>query len=166
MFTRECAAILSRGGTDGVPAGGGNGCTSSQPPTCYVIAPQRLCEWKEGLSTCMEIFASLPLPWVKTQLKLHHFITVDISITILSCNSYNSPLPINPFASWHAACAIPHADPERAQAVLLTHALLMITNLAIFSPRPLQNKNPGTNLFQSNSPVMSIPYLIPAFSDI
>lgn len=42
---------------------------------------------------------------------------------------------MDPFASASAfaACSGPHSDPERAQAVLLTRALLMITNLAISS---------------------------------
>lgn len=43
---------------------------------------------------------------------------------------------MNTFASWHAARAIPYADPERAQTVLLIEALLFITHLGIFSLPP------------------------------
>lgn len=69
---------------------------SSHLQILCVIGPQSLREWKEGLSTPMEIFASLPLSWPKAQLKLHHFVTLNMSITILSCNNYSSQFPINP----------------------------------------------------------------------
>lgn len=78
--------IPSQGSAAGVPAGRGKYCAGSQPPTCHVVVPQSLCEGKQGPSTSMEIFASLPPVLAQNTTKLHHFITVDISITILSCN--------------------------------------------------------------------------------
>lgn len=118
-----------------------------QPAHVLHDCPQNLREWKEGLGTSAEIFTSLPSVLAKNTTKIHHFITIDVSITILSCNSYNSQLPINPFASRSASCALPHADPERAQAVLLTHALLMITNLDIFSAPPPPKQKPWCEFF-------------------
>lgn len=127
LFTTECAEILSRGGAASASAASrGNG-------SCCVWCncPKNLCECKEGLHWIF--FPPFPLFLLKTQLELYNF---DISITILSFNSYNRPqLPVDLFASASAvaACSGPHSDPERAQAVLLTRALLMITNLAISS---------------------------------
>lgn len=123
--------------------------------------------WMEGgMQHLPGNFCIPPLcPGSKDNWNLHHFVTADISITILSCNSFNSQNPINVFASWHVAHAIPYADPERAQTVLLIDALLFITNPGIFSsPPPFpQTKNPDINLFQSNSTIVPTPYLLSCF---
>lgn len=102
---------------------------------CVMSLPQELV-WLQG-GTALKSFPLYPLFLVKTKLELYKFITV------FSCNSYNSQAPVDPFSSWHAACSGPHADPKRAQAVSLTRALLMITNLAISSlPSTPSKTNP------------------------
>lgn len=159
LFTTECAAILSRGGaTSASAASRGNG-------SCCVWCncPKSLCECKEGLHWIF--FPPFPLFLLKTQLELYNF---DISITILSFNSYNRPQLFFCFCFCFCSLLWPPLWPRKSSGSFTDSCSPHDHKLGYFftAIRPLWNKTTDMNLFHSNSPIMSISLLLSASSDV